>query len=98
MLLITIGVLFLGSELHLWGGIYLSRIWPVALIALGLGFLAFPGEGGRGGGLWLLLVGSIFLLHTSRILSIRDSWPLFIVATGISILAGGLKSAPQKKV
>jgi hypothetical protein len=28
----------------------------------------------------------IFLLHTYGVLTLRDSWPLFIVATGASML------------
>ena len=99
MLLIAIGLLFLGSELHFWGGVYMARHWPLVLVALGTAFVILPGESGRSGGLWLLLTGGIFLLHTYRILSLRDSWPLFIVAVGISLLTGGLKrSAPPKEI
>ena len=99
MLLIAVGILLLGSELHFWGGVYIARHWPLVLLVLGAAFVILPGENGRAGGMWLLLTGGIFLLHTYRILSLRDSWPLFIVATGISVLAGGLKRpAPPKEI
>ena len=91
MLLIALGVVFLGSELNFWGGIHLTRFWPYVLVALGAAFVLFPGEDGREGGWWLILTGVVFLLHTHRVLSLRDSWPLFIVATGVSLLVGGLK-------
>jgi hypothetical protein len=97
MLLIALGLLFLGSELSFWGSLYISRLWPIVLIALGAGFVLFPGESGRSGGAWLLFVGVVFLLHGYRVVSVRDSWPLFIVAAGVAVLAGGLKRAPRKE-
>jgi hypothetical protein len=98
LLLIAVGVLFLGSELNVWGGIHLSRMWPIVLLALGAAFALFPGDGGRGGAWWLILTGSVFLLHNYRVLSVRDSWPVFVVAIGVSVLAGGLKrESPEKR-
>jgi hypothetical protein len=99
MLLIALGLLFLTSQLQAWTGLHIGRLWPFVLIALGVGFLLFPGEGSRWpGGLWLIFVGGIFLLHTYRVVSIRDSWPLFLVATGLSVLAGGVRRpAPPKE-
>lgn len=97
LLLIAVGVLFLGSELSFWGSLYISRLWPLALLVLGVGFVLFPGDGGRSSGFWLVLTGSVFLLHTYRVVSIRDSWPVFIVAAGIAVLAAGLKRTPRRE-
>jgi hypothetical protein len=47
-----------------------------------------------------MFLGALFLAHTYRILTIDRSWPLFIVAGGVSILLGSrnrdgdAKSAP----
>jgi len=38
------------------------------------------------GGLFLMLVGVLMLAHMNRWLMLRDSWPLFIVAGGLSLM------------
>jgi hypothetical protein len=40
------------------------------------------------GGEWLLVVGVLMLLHENRWLTLEQSWPLFIVAGGLSLLMG----------
>jgi len=63
------------------------------LIVIAAGQLSTPVEDGQPRkGLGLLMVGTIMLLHTTRILSLRDSWPLFIVAYGVSTIFGGRSS------
>jgi hypothetical protein len=42
--------------------------------------------------------GAVFLLHTFRILSLRQSWPLFIAAAGAAVLLDSFtKHAPKPK-
>lgn len=54
---------------------------------MGFARLAVPGEDGRrGSGGWLVFLGVLFLLHTYEILRLSTSWPLFIVAAGVSIV------------
>ncbi len=86
-ILIVIGLIFLGSNLLDQPEWHLGRLWPVILIVIGAGKMLFPECGSRVNGLPLVLVGSIFLAHNYGVISLRDSWPLFIVAAGISILA-----------
>jgi hypothetical protein len=45
-------------------------------------------EGRAGGGYWLLFLGGVFLLHTYRVLTLEQSWPLFIVMAGLSVIFG----------
>ena len=40
------------------------------------------------GGLTLVLTGAIFLAHTYRVVRLHDSWPLFIVIAGLSVMFG----------
>jgi hypothetical protein len=96
LVLITIGALFLLGQLDIWPMTF-GRVWPFAAIVLGVVLLVVPGERRSGGPWWLILTGAIFVLHTYEVASIRDTWPLFIVATGISVLAGGLSAPPTKK-
>jgi hypothetical protein len=87
VLVIAIGVLLLAGQLD--AGWHFGRLWPVILIVIGLGrYLSIGEDGRRGSGFWLLLLGGIFLLNNFRILMLHDSWPLFIVAAGVSIILG----------
>jgi hypothetical protein len=63
-----------------------SNFWPVVIIVVGLVKLANrPEHGPRQGGWWVFL-GVWLLLNDMRLLRFRDSWPLFLVAIGISIV------------
>ena len=89
-LLVTIvGLLMLSNELHLeWiGGA--RRMWPIIFVVMGVGSLLRATEtGDYGYGVWFLFLSGIFFMHTFGILSLRASWPLFIVAFGMSLLFG----------
>jgi hypothetical protein len=41
------------------------------------------------GGTWWLFVGVVMLMHQNHWLRLTQSWPLFIIAGGVSILFGG---------
>jgi len=89
MLLIVLGVLLLVGRLDLIDSWHMHGLWPLLLIALGIGrFWSRPNERRRGAGLGLAFVGVIFLLDTQGVMSLEDSWPLFIVGAGLSVLAG----------
>jgi hypothetical protein len=94
VILIVLGLIFLGERQHLVPAIDLGRLWPLILIILGLGrFLAKTEDGKHRGGIWLMFIGGLFLLHTFGIFTIHQSWPLFIVAGGLSILFGRRRGA-----
>ena len=89
LLVTVIGLLMLSNELHLeWiGGA--RRMWPIIFVVMGVGSLLRASETGEYGyGVWFLFLSGIFFMHTFGILSLRASWPLFIVAFGTSLLFG----------
>lgn len=109
LLLITIGLIFFADRQGYGGG--MGALWPLILIVIGGSKILFPRDRSvmragvvvgrrncqehRLSGLWLILVGGIFLLHQNHILSIHQSWPLFIVAAGLGIVFSGVfKSRP----
>jgi hypothetical protein len=77
----------------------LWRYWPVILIGMGLNRLFdTPARRRDGNGLWLLMLGSWFLLNTLGIMTLRDSWPLIIVAIGVSIVRGAVVGNPSRRI
>jgi hypothetical protein len=87
VLLLLIGGLFLFDRFDVIEGIRFGELWPVLLIYFGLVRVIWPRkEGSRRGGAWLLMTGTLFLLHTFRVVRLHDSWPMFIVFTGILIM------------
>ncbi len=87
LLLLLIGGLFLFDRFDLVEGVRFGELWPAILIYFGLARIIWPGkEGSRRGGAWLLMLGTLFLLHTFRIVRLHDSWPMFIVFTGVLIM------------
>ena len=99
ILLITIGLIFLADRQG-YGGF--GNFWPLILIVMGASKLFFRNTDetdvtgrkrcreSRYSGLWLIMVGVIFLLHQNHIWSIRETWPLFIVAGGLGIVFSGI--------
>ncbi|TAK16434.1 MAG: hypothetical protein EPO35_05385 [Acidobacteria bacterium] len=102
IVLITVGLIFLADRQG-YGGFH--NLWPLILIVLGATKILFPRDGSmrvgvvagsrgcrehRFSGLWLVLVGVIFLMNQNHILSISQSWPLFIVAAGVGIMFSGM--------
>ena len=88
LMLIVLGLIFLGARIDL-PGVDISRLWPLVLLVIGAGkFFGARDENQPRGGLWLMFLGSLFLAHTFRVMTLDRSWPLFIVAGGVSILLG----------
>jgi hypothetical protein len=88
LIIVVVGLVLLGGQFRM--GLDFGRLWPLVLIVIGMGrFLTTTPDGRRGNGAWLLLIGALFLLNNFRILGLGDSWPLFIVAAGLSIMFGG---------
>lgn len=94
VILIVVGLIFLGERLG-WGLSWnMGRMWPIILIVLGLVQMLTRRSPG---GAWLVFTGGIFLLNQNHILRLHDSWPLFIVAAGIGMLFGRSRRARRER-
>lgn len=82
--LIGLGLLLTLDQLGLAALGGMRQLWPLILIALGLGRLVASER--RAGGALLLGLGLIFLLHSYRVARLHQTWPLFLVLGGISML------------
>lgn len=85
LVIIAIGLILFAGQTEL-GSIHLGRFWPVVFIILGVGKILAGGRPAKA--LWMFFLGGIFFMHTYHVLSLRDSWPLFIVAGGLSFMFG----------
>jgi hypothetical protein len=93
--LIGVGLLFLGGNLGTLPEVNIARLWPLILLVVGAGKLLTPGDDGRWGGFFLIFIAGIFLAHNYRVLTLRDSWPLFIVLAGLSVLCKSMGGNPK---
>lgn len=85
LLLLNVGITF---PWQFW------KYFPVLLIALGLWGVASPSNSlDRSGGVWLLAAGIYCLFGIFNLFGFgwHDMWPIFIVATGASIMLHGGK-------
>jgi hypothetical protein len=57
-----------------------------------------PVEDSRGGGAWLVFIGTWLLLNNLGVLDFRTSWPVVIVGVGIMIIWGALTRMPASRV
>lgn len=96
LIVISIGLIFLAVNYGVMPAGDIGRLWPLILVAIGVWHLVFPDSEGRLGALPVLLVGGIFLAHNYDVMRLKQSWPLFIVAAGISILASSRCGAAAK--
>jgi len=84
LVIVAIGLILLVGQLD-WHWNF-GRLWPVILIVVGVGKFLSNAEDSLASGFTFLFLGGIFLMHTFRIFTLGDSWPLFIVMAGISMI------------
>lgn len=107
LIMIALGLMFLGERLAFVPSLDFARLWPVILLILGVARFTAPrhaqpdpltGRIGLGcrlrGAFWFFFVGVFFLLNNYDVLEIDQWWPLFIVAGGVWMLIGHRHTAP----
>lgn len=96
MALVALGTLLTLDRLGFAGANAYWAYWPLLLVALGLGRLVGPiGPDERRHGGWLVFMGCVLLLHTLHVFRLHDSWPLFLVAAGVSWIWSGWRGAAR---
>ena len=89
VLFIVAGVLFL---LHTLGIFYANSVWhlaPLVLVLFGLNrVIGFESSGQLIGGFWLITVGLWLYICLEKMwgINFQNSWPIFIIATGVGQL------------
>jgi len=84
LVVIAIGVLFTLDKLGYLRAGDLWEYWPVFLIAAGIGRIIQPGMQGRAFGVFLLVLGTWFLLSNLDVIEYHpfDFWPVLLVLLG----------------
>ena len=97
LMLIGIGLIFLASNLGTLPELDFRRMWPLILLVIGVCQLFSREQDAWVGGLSLILTGAVFLAHNYRIVRLHDSWPLFIVIAGLSVMFGARRRNAEGK-
>jgi hypothetical protein len=95
--MIGAGLLFLASNLEVMPEVNIGRMWPLILVVIGVGKLIGSDPGERWAGVTLMLIAGIFLAHNYRVMRLHDSWPLFIVVAGLSVISGSCSRKVEGK-
>jgi len=84
-LLVAAGAALLLDRLGAMPMLWRDRIWPMLLIGYGFARMLQPREQGRIG-LFFVLAGAWWLAGVSGWISLEQTWPLLVVAIGISMM------------
>jgi hypothetical protein len=92
LFLLAIGALMLAGNLGLDVPRRIWSYWPFLLLALGLVKLLWPGApDDRRSGFWLVVVGLYGWINLWHLFGLDwgSSWPIFLIAAGVTILFEG---------
>ena len=96
LLLAALGLLFWLDELGRFEVREIWDLWPLALVAIGLGKILSPEC--RGSGWVILTIGLLFVLDLNLdILSIDQTWPLLLVVAGSAMAWRALRDGSRPK-
>ena len=80
------GVTLLLDQTGVIDGPDYAIFWPLVVITIGVVKLSQRRSDGRRHGGWWVFFGSWMLLTQLHVIWLRESWPLFLVALGISMV------------
>ena len=89
--MIGVTLMLLGAALMLdragiIDGVQYTAFWGLLIMTIGIVKLSHVGPDGSRHGGWWLFFGAWMLLNETRAWRFRDSWPLLIVAVGVSMV------------
>jgi hypothetical protein len=86
VMIMLFGVTLLLDQAGVIDGPGYAIFWPLVVITVGLVKLSHPGRDGRRHGGWWVFFGAWMLLTQMHLVWLRESWPLFLVAIGVSMV------------
>lgn len=96
-MLMGLGVAFLAAQMGWSWAPEFRRLWPLVFLLLAIAHIGSTRGLVQPMPIYFVCLTTIFLLHTHRVLVLRDSWPLFIVAGGLLVLTGDLAQQAHRR-
>lgn len=93
--IVLLGVTLLLDRAGVIDGFDYASVWPLVVITIGLVKLSHTRDDGRREGGWWVFFGVWMLLNEMHVLRVRESWPLFLVAIGVSMIWKELDRRPR---
>lgn len=84
--IMLIGVALLLDHAGVIRGFHYTTFWGLLVLTIGLLKLSHVREDGRREGGWWVFFGAWMILNETRVWRFRESWPLLLVAVGISMV------------
>jgi cell wall-active antibiotic response 4TMS protein YvqF len=84
--LMLFGAALMLDRAGLIDGVRYTAFWGLLVMAIGIIKLSHVGPDGLRHGGWWLFFGAWMLLNETRAWRLRESWPLLVVAVGVSMV------------
>ena len=96
--IMAVGILILLDRLNLIRPEQLTFYWPGLLVIFGLTRIVWPSRsGGEMFGMWMALIGGLLLLDRTGVAAMEDSWPVFVIVAGLSVVFKALGWLPDHR-
>jgi len=94
--IMVLGIVSLLIRLHfLWGWAF-ALYFPLFLVVFGMTRIMWPPRPGRQiGGMWIALVGGLLLFDQLDIIKMKESWPVFVIVAGLTVVFKALDWLPD---
>ena len=96
--IMAVGLLFLLDRLTLIRPEELTLYWPALLVVFGLMRIVWPSRfGSEVSGMWIALVGGLLLLDRVGVAPMEQSWPVFVIVAGLTVVFKALGWLPSRR-
>lgn len=84
--IMLMGVALLLDRTGLLRGFHYTAFWGLVVLTIGLVKISTVREDGRRAGGWWVFFGVWMILNETHVWRFRESWPLLLVAMGVSLV------------
>ncbi len=97
LILLAVGIVFTAERLGYIELDQVWRYWPLFFVVMAVNSLVRRGDDAFRGAFSFLYMAAIFFMNNFHVISLRHSWPLFIVLAGIMVVWGALAGRACKR-
>ena len=96
-MMMALGALFLLDRLQLLGPSIVGLWFPLILIAFGLSRIIWPSRRSPVAGVWIGLAGGLLLLDRLNVVTMHESWPVFVIMAGVLMIFRAVGWLPGRR-